>query len=167
MSNETQEFEKLRKLLKIKNYEQPPPGYFNNFSTKVTNRIEAEARRKQDKPHDAYWLQKFVNLLESNPLAAGLFGVCTCGLLIAGIAYSQYREPTDYAASGAAGLQTADSDGSTGDSSSFSKVMDGRLAMHTSTEPMMTMLDTNSQSASMQFDMGAPTVSPVLYNPAQ
>jgi len=158
-----QEFEKLRKLLKLKNYEQPPPGYFSNFSTKVTNRIESQSRHRNEVPHEAQWLQRFVNLLENNRMVAGLFGVCTCSLLIAGIGYSQYREPTNYASEGNLGLPSNNN----GDNS-FSKILDGApVSTDSSTQPMMTMLDTNSQTPSMQIDTGTPGASPVLYNPGQ
>jgi hypothetical protein len=164
MSNEMQEFDKLRKLLKLKNYEQPPPGYFNSFSTRVINRVEAESRRRQDKPTDAYWIRRFFSMLESNPVAAGLFGVCTCGLLIAGVAWAEYREPTTYAGGAGTGFQNGSEDNNGTGGSSFSKVLDGTVATHSSTDPMMSMLDTNAQYSSAQFNAES-SAMPVLYNP--
>jgi hypothetical protein len=89
MSNTPEEFEKLQKLLKVKRYEQPPPGFFNNFSAKVVNRIES-ADEVDQAWAQAPWLRKFFLLLETNPLAAGLFGLSVCGLMISGIAFSEY-----------------------------------------------------------------------------
>ena len=100
MSNAPEEFEKLRKLLKLKRHEQPPPGYFNNFSTKVTNRIEAHNEPQGRMWNEAPWLKKFLVMMETNPMVAGVFGISACGLLISGIAWSQYRPPVDYSADG-------------------------------------------------------------------
>jgi hypothetical protein len=96
MSNAPEEFEKLQKLLKLKRHEQPPPGYFNNFSGRVVSRIEANDRERDPMWNDAPWLRRFLMLLETNPIAAGLFGMSICGLLISGIAYSQYHTPAEY-----------------------------------------------------------------------
>jgi hypothetical protein len=108
MSNAPEEFEQLRKLLKLKRYEQPPPGYFNNFSTKVVNRIEANHEGVDLAWAQAPWLRKFMLLLETNPMAAGLFGVSVCGLLISGIAYSEYRPVSDYSIASGVSLDVAD-----------------------------------------------------------
>jgi len=42
MSSEPENFEALRRLLVIKRHEQPPPGYFNDFSRQVISRIRAD-----------------------------------------------------------------------------------------------------------------------------
>jgi len=100
MSNAPEDFDQLRKLLKLKRHEVPPPGYFNNFSSQVIDGIEVTSQ------HAAIfdqvpWLRQLFTLLETNPIAAGLFGMSICGLLISGIAYSQYRTPSEYSADSA------------------------------------------------------------------
>ncbi|HZV36264.1 MAG TPA: hypothetical protein VFB72_16930 [Verrucomicrobiae bacterium] len=86
MSTAPEEFEKLQQLLKLKRHEQPPPGYFNNFPTLVINRLERAAEQQSGLQA---WFSRAVGILETNPVAAGLFGMSVCGLLISGIAYSQ------------------------------------------------------------------------------
>lgn len=100
MSTAPEEFDKLQQLLKLKRYEQPPPGYFNNFPTLVINRLERAARQQHGLQA---WIARFLGILETNPVAAGLFGMSVCGLLISGIAYSQSSH-SDSAFSGNTGL---------------------------------------------------------------
>ena len=108
MNSAPEEFEKLQKLLKLKRYEQPPPGYFNNFSDRVINRLERQS--EQGVLAEVPWMRRLLGLLETNPVAAGLFGMSVCGLLISGIAWSQYRPPSEYSGSSASsGLNFADS----------------------------------------------------------
>ncbi len=100
MSNAPENFDQLQKLLKLKRHEMPPPGYFNNFSSRVIDRIEVNGQQAAVFG-EVPWLRKFFSLLETNPIAAGLFGMSICGLLISGIAYSQYRTPSEYSADSA------------------------------------------------------------------
>ncbi len=41
MNENEQNFDELKRLLKLKRHEVPPPGYFNNFSGEVISRIRA------------------------------------------------------------------------------------------------------------------------------
>jgi len=93
MDQSTENFEQLRRLLALKRHEQPPPGYFNNFSREVIVRIKAGKRGG----HEAFierllweapWLQRVWAALEAKPILAGVCGVAVCGLLISGVIYS-------------------------------------------------------------------------------
>ncbi len=92
MSNAPEEFEQLRKLLKLKRYEQPPPRFFNEFSGQVIDGIErAASRGSADRFLDnAPWLVRFFRTLERNALVEGSFVTGVCALLIGGIVYSEY-----------------------------------------------------------------------------
>jgi len=99
MSTGTEDFEELRKLLKVKRYEQPPPGYFNGFSTRVMTRLERDCRSTPgllDRLARTFpWLKTTLRLLEQNPIGAGIFGVGVCGLVISGAAFSQIDKPDE------------------------------------------------------------------------
>src|SRR5258708_5030285 len=91
MSTAPEEFEQLRKLLKLKRHEQPPPGFFNDFSGRVLNKIEARtpATRAGRLWDEAPWLARFFRMLENNALAAGGFATAVCAILIGGVVYSE------------------------------------------------------------------------------
>jgi hypothetical protein len=93
MSQDSQDFESLRRLLALKRYEQPPPGYFNHFSTDVIARIKAgEGERGGALERlfwEAPWLQRLWAALETKPIMAGAFGTAVCALLVAGVIYSE------------------------------------------------------------------------------
>ena len=76
MSQDTENFDSLRKLLALKRYELPPPGYFHNFSRQVIVRIKAG--ESGDAAGGAFWdlgwLQRLWAALEAKPALAGGFG---------------------------------------------------------------------------------------------
>lgn len=102
MNPEQDNFQPLQRLLALKRYEQPPPGYFDQFSTNVVARLRAGERGSPDSlwewlSLEAAWLQRFWHTLETKPVFAGALGAGVCGLLLAGILYSQSVEPAPVA----------------------------------------------------------------------
>lgn len=94
MSADPQDFEGLRKLLKLKRYEQPPPRYFNDFSLQVLNGIRNEAHagresRAEYAGEGFSWLDRVLGTFQRQPLFAGVFGAAVCALLLMGVAYSE------------------------------------------------------------------------------
>ncbi|MCX6921798.1 MAG: hypothetical protein NT154_01050, partial [Verrucomicrobia bacterium] len=94
MSNNTENFESLRQLLALKRHEQPPPGYFNSFSSQVITRIKLgelgeERTTTGGMIWEAAWLQKIWAAFEARPVFAGTFALAVCGFLIAGVIYSE------------------------------------------------------------------------------
>jgi hypothetical protein len=98
MTPDQENFESLRRLLALKRYEQPPPGYFNRFSRDVIERIRSgeqliEASWFERLGWEAPWLQRVWSIFDTKPLLAGALGVAVCGLLVSGIVYSEQVEP--------------------------------------------------------------------------
>lgn len=94
MDSTPDNFDKLRRLLALKKYEVPPPGYFNSFSGQVIARIEASQSCRRTS-----WWQRFIaeapsfagvfRGLEIKPAFAGLTSFAVCGLIAAGVFYSE------------------------------------------------------------------------------
>jgi len=84
----------LSRLLKLKRYEQPPPGYFNRFSRQVMDRIAAgEAERHATWSERLYgaapWLERVFGAFEGRPALAGAFGALVCAVLISSLVFSE------------------------------------------------------------------------------
>jgi len=93
MHSDPENFEPLRRLLALKKYEQPPPGYFDRFSQQVIARIEAEGVTQKTSflqwfTSPLAWLQCAWDSLESRPALAGAFGFAVCGVLASGLYFS-------------------------------------------------------------------------------
>lgn len=94
MKPENENFEAVRRLLRLKQYEQPPPRYFNDFSSHVIQRLKA----RQPEDRDSIWemisweaplLQRLISAFETKPMLTGLAGAAVCGLLVGGAVYSE------------------------------------------------------------------------------
>lgn len=93
MSQDTENFDSLRKLLTVKRHEQPPPGYFEQLSSEVMARLRAGEHEQRDVwrelGEEASWVQRLWLLLDAKPAVAGAFGVMVCGVVLTGIYFSQ------------------------------------------------------------------------------
>ena len=90
-------FEPLCRLLTLKKYEVPPPGYFNNFSDQVITQIRLGESVKDSSWLtrlfvEAPWLLKFFRTFEAKPAYAGTFASVLFLLLVTGIVYSDYSD---------------------------------------------------------------------------
>ena len=85
MYSEPDRVQAVRRLLAVKKHEQPPPGYFDNFSSRVIARIEAGERAP-----DSFWdrLTEFWTAFETKPVLAGAVGMTFCGLITFGFFFS-------------------------------------------------------------------------------
>ena len=98
MQPERDAFEALRRLLVLKKYEQPPPGYFNGFSQQVILRIQS-GEATSEIPFLAWlrspitWVQELWDSLESRPALAGAFGFAVCATLASGLYFSDKAMP--------------------------------------------------------------------------
>jgi hypothetical protein len=90
MSTEPQDFEQLRKLLKVKRYEQPPPGYFDQLSSSISNRLEREGRQESGIWANWTWLARVRRVLAENPISAGIFAACSIAMVF--VANSQFLD---------------------------------------------------------------------------
>lgn len=97
MTPENENFEELRRLLKVKRYEQPPPGYFNDFSRQVIAQIRANSGQEREHLLDRLswevpWLQRLLEAFQAKPALAVSFGAAMCALLVGGVIYSESME---------------------------------------------------------------------------
>jgi hypothetical protein len=90
MNESNDNFGELKRLLKLKQHEVPPPGYFNNFSGGVISRIRnGEASRSQTTALDRFdsksWLVNWLQVFQARPGLIGGFATALCLLLVAGV----------------------------------------------------------------------------------
>ena len=102
MTQDPQQFEQLRRLLALKRHEQPPPGYFNNFSRQVIVRIKAGETGAPTHVlervfWEAPWLQRLLAAFEARPIVASACGVAVCGLMLTGLLYTDKTDVTPMA----------------------------------------------------------------------
>ena len=89
MNESNNNFDELKRLLKVKRHEIPPPGYFNSFSGEVIARIRAgEAGGSQslaEQLRDATWLESLMRIFQAKPGLIGGVATSLCLLLLIGV----------------------------------------------------------------------------------
>lgn len=98
MSKNEQNFDQLKKLLKLKQHEVPPPGYFSNFSGQVVSRIRAgevaHAQSFADRMEgSSSWFSNFLRIFDTKPGLVGGFAASLCLLLLLTVVFAERAEP--------------------------------------------------------------------------
>ncbi|HIG29127.1 MAG TPA: hypothetical protein EYQ50_15605 [Verrucomicrobiales bacterium] len=82
MTGDSKDFEELRKLLATKQQEKPFPGFFNQLSDSVVDRL-----KKDYNPSNPWWRIMLLEL-EVKPALAGIYGLAILGMLGFGLLVS-------------------------------------------------------------------------------
>jgi hypothetical protein len=85
MNQERQQTEKIVRIIALKRFEQPPPGYFHLLPDRIMNRIEKGEGKSN------FW-ENFVAAFSIRPALVYAFGLSVCGAVTAGIFYSPKSE---------------------------------------------------------------------------
>jgi len=112
MSDDTNNnFDELKRLLKLKQHEVPPPGYFNHLSGDIIGRIRTGEsggpqtfveRLQETSP----FLLNFLRIFETRPGVVGGFATSMCLLLLLGVVFMDHSD-TAVSAGGSTPLLSA------------------------------------------------------------
>ncbi len=94
MKEHESNFTELKKLLKLKQHEVPPPGYFNNFSSNVIaqirdDKVSARGSAYEQLQSHSPWLARFLAIFESRPSIIGAAATGLCLLLVLGVVLTE------------------------------------------------------------------------------
>ena len=84
MNESKKQFDELKRLLKLKQHEIPPPGYFNNFSDEIIARIRA-GESGSSQGDESSWLAMILRIFETKPWMIGASATSLCLLLLIGV----------------------------------------------------------------------------------
>jgi hypothetical protein len=98
MSDTNNNFDDLKRLLKLKRHEIPPPGYFNHLSGDVISRIRAgesggPSSIFEQLHADSPFLGNLMRLFESKPGLIGGLATSVCLFLLVAVVLADNSEP--------------------------------------------------------------------------
>ena len=88
MNENNDNFGDLKKLLKLKRHEIPPPGYFNRFSDGVIAHIQAGETRGAKFETESPFI-RFLRFFELHPGVVGGFATSLCLVLLFGVVMAE------------------------------------------------------------------------------
>ncbi len=94
MNEHEQRFESVTQLLKLKQHEVPPPGYFNGFSRQVISAIHEQqsASRKSPARSTSEWLTRFLSIFDSRPGLVGGLATSMVLFLVLGVVLADHSD---------------------------------------------------------------------------
>lgn len=159
-----QDFEALRRLLKLKRHEKPPPRYFNGFSSQILARIRADAPEDRSEiagrlAQPATFFKRLFAGFQSQPIFATALGAAACGLLFWGAISSDQIQPI-LPSMGLAGTTVQPLPGSEFPPVLGTRSIAGNSLLGSSTNPLP------AQAGSI-FDLIQPGTQPASFRPGQ
>lgn len=88
-------FAELKRLLKVKQHEVPPPGYFNHFSGDVIARIRTGEGAEQnflERVEPGSWLANLISIFQAKPGMVGGLATSLCLLLLVGVVMADHSD---------------------------------------------------------------------------
>jgi hypothetical protein len=94
MSEANNNFEEVRRLLRLKRHEVPPPGYFHHFSGDVMSRIRAGELGEpvgflENLQSGRPWLVSLLQIFDQRPGVIGGFATSLCVVLLMGVVMAE------------------------------------------------------------------------------
>jgi hypothetical protein len=90
-------FAELKRVLKLKQHEVPPPGYFHHFSADVIARIrvgEGSPQGLLERVEPGSWLAHLISLFQAKPGMVGGLATSMCLLLLVGVVMADHNDDT-------------------------------------------------------------------------
>lgn len=163
MNEDENNFDALRRLLKLKRQETPPPGYFNSFSGQVIAHIRAGENKAVRTPEQEYfseapWLLKLLQAFEFKPAFTGAFASALVLLLVFGIVYADRTDSAPQPALQAFGQSAG----------SFAAVTPAALAQPADSTGIIATTNpaTSLQPVASLFNSQNPFAQPVSFTPS-
>jgi hypothetical protein len=102
MNQSEQSFEAVRQLLKLKQHEIPPPGYFTGFSSQIISAIKEEGKEsvKSQESLASSWFTRFLSAFDARPGVVGGLATSMVLFLVLGIVLADHSDneiPANYA----------------------------------------------------------------------
>ncbi len=99
MSENENNFESVRRLLALKRHEIPPPGYFDNFSRSVAQKIRENRKAQAGTLFGVFgaqlpWLEKLVQAIYAKPVFASGFAGALCVMLFLAVISGERTDVT-------------------------------------------------------------------------
>ena len=93
MKDNEQNFDELKRLLKLKQHEVPPPGYYNKFSGNVISRLRAGELGRTGSVYERLhsqspWVTQILAFFESKHAVVGGLAIALC-LLVLGVVVTE------------------------------------------------------------------------------
>ena len=98
MSEQNNNFRDVKRLLKLKQHEVPPPGYFNHFSADVISRIRAGDTSASEgflaRAESNSLMMSLLHIFQAKPGVIGGFATSLCLLLLFGVVLAERPDAT-------------------------------------------------------------------------